>query len=99
MHKEKWVYQERLLEPGEYPWAILIDVDYLTNKRADTIELSFTIVSEKIDNATHSISFEAGHKKPTEYVRLVTGYLAEYSNVYEYDIDHITNAILDAMIH
>ena len=99
MHKEKWLYQDRILESEEYPWAILIDVDYLTNKRAETIELSFTIFSEKIDNNTHSVYFEGGHKKPTEYVGLVVGHLAEYSTVYESDIDHITNGILDAMIH
>ena len=99
MRKEKWLYQHRPLEQGEYPWAILIDIDYLTSKRADTIELSFSIYSEKIDNPTHSVTFEGGHKKPTEYVRLVTGYLAEYSTVTEYDVDQITNAVLDAMLH
>ena len=99
MHKEKWVYQNRLLEEGEYPWALLIDVDYLTNKRADTIELAFTLYLENIDNNTHSVYFEAGHKRPTEYLGIVVGHLSEYSTVTQYDIDHILDAILNAMLY
>lgn len=99
MHKEKWLYQHRPLAQGEYPWAILIDADYLTAKRSETIDLSFSIYSEKIDNQTHSVSFEGGHKMPSEYVRLVTGYLAQYSTVTETDVDQITAGILDAMLH
>lgn len=99
MHKEKWVYQNRPIEPDEYPWALFIESDYLTSKRADTIELTFTLYSEKIDNVTHSVVFESGHRKPTDHIRLVCGYLAEYSTVTKYDVDHITNAVLDAMLH
>lgn len=99
MHKEKWIYQHRPLEQGEYPWAMLIESEYLSSKRSETIELSFSIYSEKIDNATHSVTIDAGHKKPSEYVRFVIGYLAEYSMVTETDIDQITSAILDSMLH
>lgn len=99
MHKEKWVYQTRLLAPDEYPWALLIDVDYVANNRAETMELAFTLYSENIQNSTHSIYIEGGHKRPTEYVSLVVGHLGDYSTVYEEDINHLTNAILDAMIH
>lgn len=99
MHKEKWVYQRRIVEQGEYPWAVLIDIDYQISNRRETIELAFTIFSEKIENATHSKFIEAGHMEhASDYVRLLVSHLAEYSTVCEYDVDQLTNAIFDAIL-
>lgn len=94
MIKDFWVYQER---QNDDQWALYIVKEY-DRRKPDATSLDFTLYSESIDNATHSISRIGLHYDTVSgYVDELLSYIAEFSSIEARDKDQLERAILDIL--
>ena len=92
--RDYWVYQER---QSDAQWAIYF-VKEFDRRKPDATTLDYTLYSENIDNATHSLSRVGLHFDTVGgYVDELLSQLVEISEVDSQDKHQLEKAILDIL--
>lgn len=94
MIKDYWVYQQR---QNESQWALYIVKEY-DRRKPDATCLDFTLYSENIDNATHSISKVGLHFNTVSgYVDELLSHIAEISSIEAQDKEQLEREIFNIL--
>lgn len=97
--RDYWVYQERQADEGENQWALYIVKEY-DRRKPDATVLDYTLYSEDIDNATHSLSKVGLHYDTVSgYVDELLSQIIEFSAVTAQDKRQLERSILDILMH
>lgn len=90
--RDYWVYQERQNEHAQ--WALYI-VKEFDRKKPDATVLDYTLYSESIDNATHSLSKVGLHYDTvSDYVDELLSQISDFSGVTAQDKQQLEREIL-----
>lgn len=96
MFREYWIYQNR---QSDDQWAIYVGKNHSREKPHDT-QLTYTIYSDSIDNATRSITRTRVHYDTVGgYVDDILSTIAVFSAIEQQDKDQLERAILDILLH
>lgn len=94
MIKDYWIYQER---QNKDQWALYIVKEY-DRRKPDATCLDFTLYSENIDNATHSISKVGLHFNTVSgYVDELLSHIAEISSIEAQDKEQLEREIFNIL--
>lgn len=94
MIRDYWIYQER---QSDSQWALYIVKEY-DKRKPDATTLDYTLYSENIANATHSVSFVGIHSDTVSgYVNEILAQLVEVSEVMAQDKQQLERSILSIL--